>query len=182
MFNFLPFSILLCIVFFLQNDLSIVQVGTGAAGAAGGAGGGAPPPPRPTESNYSNDTNWAKALNFQSFKEAAKNSNVFQIHTGQSFIKDFKVGRVNDLLAEFHMQYLYVMEKKIIPMRIPIENYNGGLFNANDMHHPFNQFKRWVVLPVLARHGGVFPAGTMVDGVNALQAAQNWISNVVYDN
>ena len=107
---------------------------------------------------------------------------MFQVHTTQSFLKDFKVGRVNDLIAELHMQYLYIMQTKIVPMGMPIEIYNGGLFNANDLHHPFNQFKRWIVLPVLARHGGVFPAGTMIDGLLASQSAQNWLASVVYDN
>ncbi len=156
-----------------------------APGAASGDGGGGapPPPPRPTEdNNYSNDINWTKAMNFLNFKEIMKSSNVFQIHTGQCFMKDFKNIRVGYLLAEFHMQYLFIMETKVVPSGIPVENFNAGLFNSNDMHHPFNQLKRWIILPVLARRGGVFSAGTMVEGLISTQAAQNWLASVVYDN
>ena len=164
----------------------MVAAGSGGAGGAGGGGdggvGGGAPPPRPVEANYLNDINWTKALNFQNFKEIMKSNNVFQIHTGRSFMKDFKNSRVGDLISEFHMQYLYIMETKVIPGGVLVENFNAGLFNANDMHHPFNQLKRWIILPVLARYGGIFPSGVMVEGVNAVQAAQNWIASIVYDN
>jgi hypothetical protein len=50
------------------------------------------------------------------------------------------------------------------------------------LHYLFNSFKRWIVLPVLARYGGVFPPGTMAEGLNINQAAENWLTAVVYDN
>ena len=164
----------------------MVPAGGAAGGAAGGIVGGAQAPvqQRPTEANYSNDINWAKALNFHSFKAMAKGRKVFQIHVGKSFLKDFKNLEVLDLLTEFHIQYLFVMVSKIIPSGvISVEDYNGGLFNSNDAHYPFNLLKRYVILPVLsARHGGMFPAETLIDDIAAIQAAQNWLSNVVYDN
>ncbi len=150
--------------------------------AAGGAGGGAPLSQHAPEDNYSIDQNWTKAMHFQNFKEVMKSSNVFQIHTGQSFVKDFKNARVIDLIAEFHLQYLFIMVTKVIPGGVRVENFNAGLFNANDAHYPFNQLKRWIILLVLARHAGIFPSAVMVEGVNAIQASQNWIANVVYDN
>ncbi len=156
----------------------------GAGGAGGGAGGAGGPVQHPTEDSYSNDTNFGQALNFQAFKEKchSKNSGVFLIHVGQSFLKDFKNTRVVDFLAEIHMQYLFIMETKIIPSAYTVADYNGGLFNPNDLHNPFNQFKRWIVAPVLAKHGGNFPPGVLTEGAMASQAAQNWLATINYNN
>jgi hypothetical protein len=155
----------------------------GAAGGAGGGGaggGGGGALPRPTESSFMNDINWGQALSFNAMKALIHSEHVFQIHTGQSFLKSQKNGRVLDLIGEFHVQYFYVLNTKIIPHGIPVATYNTQLFNANDIH-PFNNLKRWIVLPVLARYGGLFPAETMIGDTISAQSAQNWLNNVVYN-
>ena len=167
--------------------MAMVAAGGAGGGGAGGAGGGGrgPPNPHQTEANFSNDINWARALNFQSFKAMLKDRHVFQIHTGKSFLKDFKNTQVNNLLTEFHLQYLYIMVGKVIPnpAHVTMDDYNGGIFNPNDAHYPFNLLKRWVILPVLgARYGEMFPAETLIDDVAAIQSAQNWLASVFYDN
>ena len=108
---------------------------------------------------------------------------VFQIHDGPSFLKSPipKNMKVLDLFDQFHVQYFYILTTKIIPHGYDVEQYNTQLFNANDVH-PFNNFKRWIVLPVLARYGGAFPAETMVGDVQSVESAQNWLNNVVYNN
>jgi hypothetical protein len=156
-----------------------MQVVASGAGGAGGAGG---PIQRPTEPSYRNDRYYGQAFNFQAWKDICKNRHVFQIHADTSFLKDAKNMRVIDFLAELHMQYLYVMQTKAIPSGMPILDHNGGLFNSNDLHHPFNMFMGYIVLPVLARYVGHFPAGTLVEGQVASQAAQDWLASVVYDD
>jgi hypothetical protein len=155
------------------------MVPAGGAGAAGGAG-GAGPPPRPTEANYTNDVNWARSLSFNSWKLLMQSEHVFQIHHGPCFLKSQRNGRVLELLGEFHIQYFYILTTKIIPHGIDVAQYNTQLFNANDIH-PFNNLKRWIILPVLARYGGAFPAETMASDVNSVESAQNWLNNVVYN-
>ncbi len=158
----------------------MVPVGDGgAAGGAGGAG-GAGPPPRPTEASYMNDVNWGRSLTFDAFKGLMQSEHVFQIHHEDSFLKSQRNGRVLQLIGEFHVQYFYILNTKIIPHGINVSDYNTGLFNLNDIH-PFNSLKRWITLSVLARYGGAFPAETMVGDVRSAQSAQNWLNNVVYN-
>jgi hypothetical protein len=158
----------------------------GAAGGAGGAGGGAAGAgggggiPRPTEASYSNDTNWGQALSFNAMKALLHSEHVFQIHHEPTFLKSPKTSKVLDLIGEFHVQYFFVLNTKIIPYGVPVGTYNTQLFNANDIH-PFNNLKRWIILPVLARYGGQFPAETMVGDTRSAQDAQNWLNNVVYN-
>ena len=109
-----------------------------------------------------------------------QSEHVFQIHHGPSFLKSQRNTRVLDLLAEFHVQYFYILTTKIIPHGIDVAQYNTQLFNANDVH-PFNNLKRWIILPVLARYGGAFPAETMAGDVQSVESAQNWLNNVVYN-
>jgi hypothetical protein len=150
-----------------------------AGGAAGGGAGGGPPP-RPTEAVYMNDNNWGRTLTFDGFKGLLQSAHVFQIHHEDSFLKSQKNGSVLQLIGEFHVQYFYILNTKIIPGGISVSDYNTGLFNPNDIH-PFNSLKRWIILPVLARYGGAFPAETMVGDVRSTQSAQNWLNNVVYN-
>ncbi len=152
--------------------IQAVNNNAGGVGGAGGAGASAPPQCL-TELNYSVDDNYVKALNFQNFKERMSTTRVMHMQTGQSLLKDFKNARVNDLISEFHMQYIFVVQTKIIASGMPMERYNNGIFNVHYAHYPFNSFKRWIVLPVLARYGGVFSPGTMAEGLNINQAAEN---------
>ena len=162
----------------------MVAAGAGGAGGAGGGGGGGvgggAPPPRPTEATYTNDTNWGQTLSFNAMKALLQSEHVFQIHHEPSFLKSQKNTKVLDLIGEFHVQYFYILNTKIIPYGIPVAAYNTQLFNANDIH-PFNTLKRWIILPVLARYGGLFPAETMASDVRSAENAQNWLNNVVYN-
>ncbi len=159
-----------------------MAVVAGAAGDGGAGGGGAGGPQRPTELCYANDVSLSQAMNAQAFKEACKGASIFQIHADKSFMKDVKNLRVTDFLAELHMQYLFVLFQKVIPHRMDISLFHGQLFNASGLPHPFNTFKRYIVLPVLARYGGNFPAGTLNEGITSSQAAQNWITSVSYND
>ncbi len=158
--------------------MAVVAGGAGDGGA-GGAGG---PQQRPTELCFANDASLSQAMNSQAFKEACKGASIFQIHADKSFMKDAKNLRVTDFFAELHMQYLYVLFHKVIPHRMDISYFHGQLFNASGLPHPFNTFKRYIVLPVLSRYGGNFPAGTLVEGATSIQAAQNWIASVSYND
>ena len=153
--------------------------GAGGASGAGGAGGGGPPP-RPTEASYTNDPNWGRALSNDSFRGLLQSQHVFQNHHGPSFLKSQRNGKVLELIGEFHVQYFYILNTKIIPHGIDVMQYNTQLFNPNDIH-PFNNLKRWIILPVLARYGGAFPSETMVGDVHSTENAQNWLNNVVYN-
>ncbi len=150
-----------------NNDANNNAIGIGGA-------------PRKIETVYAKDENLLKAYNFQTFKERMTTTRVMHIQTGQNLLRDSKTVRVNDLIAEFHMQYLYVLQTTILPEGYKVDDYNRAIFNVHEAPHPFNSFKRWIVLPVLSRHGGIFPHGTMAEGINMDQAAGNWLAACNY--
>jgi hypothetical protein len=146
--------------------------------ANGGGGGSAPPR---VEANYSNDINWQG----NAFSELQRS------REGQQCVPDSHRKERLEGVQECKGPRNHRRVPSAVSLRHGDQGYprrcSCRIFERRSFqcHRGELSFQSAQALDYLAGsrwHEGVFPTAVMVEGTNAVQAAQNWIASIVYAN